>query len=189
MPSTMLAGAAAVLAALSLQQSAPSPAWATKPLRAGIIGTDTSHVPAFTKAFREHPEWKITVVAAYKGGSPDLPVSANRVEGFAKTIHDEYGVELVDSIEALVSKVEVVLLASVDDRPLLARATPVLKAGKRMFIDKPLAASFEDAKRIAELARSTGTPIFSTSSARFHPDIPRVRNDKSIGEVKHVQAN
>ena len=42
-------------------------------LRAGIIGTDTSHVPAFTKAFRDHPEWKIKVVAAYKGGSPDLP--------------------------------------------------------------------------------------------------------------------
>jgi hypothetical protein len=173
----------------SLLQPAPSPAWVTKPLRAGIIGTDTSHVPAFTRAFRDHPEWKITVVAAYKGGSPDFPVSANRVEGFAKTIHDEYGVELVDSIEALLAKVEVVLLESVDGRPHLAQATPVLKAGKRVFIDKPLAASLEDAKRIAQLARETSTPIFSSSSARFHPDIPRVRDDKSIGRVTSVQAN
>jgi predicted dehydrogenase len=178
-----------LLAAILTPQSPPSPAWATKPLRAGIIGTDTSHVPAFTKAFREHPEWKITVVAAYKGGSPDFPVSANRVEGFAKTIHDEYGVELVDSIEALLAKVDVVLLESVDGRPHLAQATPVLKAGKPMFIDKPLVASFDDARRIAQLARETRTPIFSTSSVRFHPDIPRVRNDKSIGEVTRVQAN
>jgi hypothetical protein len=178
-----------LLAALLAPQPAPSPAWATKPLRAGIIGTDTSHVPAFTRAFREHPEWKITVVAAYKGGSPDFPVSANRVEGFAKTIHDEYGVELVDSIEALLAKVDVVLLESVDGRPHLAQATPALKAGKRMFIDKPLAASLEDAKRIAHLARETGTPIFSSSSVRFHPDIPRVRDDKSIGRVTRVQAN
>jgi len=189
MPSTITASAVIALAALSMQQPAPSPAWATKPLRAGIIGTDTSHVPAFTKAFREHPEWKITVVAAYKGGSPDFPVSANRVEGFAKTIHEEYGVELVDSVEALVAKVDVVLLESVDGRPHLAQATPALKAGKRMFIDKPLAASLEDARRIAQLARETGTPIFSTSSVRFHPDIPRVRNDKSIGDVTRVQAN
>jgi len=178
-----------LLAAFLAPQPAPSPSWATKPLRAGIIGTDTSHVPAFTKAFREHPEWKITVVAAYKGGSPDFPVSANRVEGFAKTIHDEYGVELVDSIEALLAKVDVVLLESVDGRPHLAQATPVLKAGKRMFVDKPLAASLDDARRIAQLARETNTPIFSTSSVRFHPDIPRVRNDKSIGEVTRVQAN
>ncbi|MDQ3348191.1 MAG: hypothetical protein M3545_09510, partial [Acidobacteriota bacterium] len=55
----------------------PSPAWATRDLRAGIIGTDTSHVPAFTAAFASHPEWRIRVVAAFKGGSPDLPTSAD----------------------------------------------------------------------------------------------------------------
>jgi len=173
----------------ALFQPAPSPSWATKPLRAGIIGTDTSHVPAFTKAFRDHPEWKITVVAAYKGGSPDFPVSANRVEGFAKTIQTEYGVELVDSIEALLSKVDVVLLESVDGRPHLAQVTPVLQARKRVYIDKPLAASLEDARKIVALSKKTGTPIFTTSSARFHPDIPRVRSDKSVGAVTKVQAN
>jgi predicted dehydrogenase len=178
-----------LLAALLQPAQAASPSWATKPLRAGIIGTDTSHVPAFTKAFRDHPEWKITVVAAYKGGSPDFPVSANRVEGFAKTIHDEYGVELVDSIEALLAKVDVVLLESVDGRPHLAQVTPVLKAGKRVFIDKPIAASLEDGRRIVELSKKTGTPIFTSSSARFHPDIPRVRGDQSIGKVTRVQAN
>ena len=71
--------AAAVLAALSTQQSTPSPAWATKPLRAGIIGTDTSHVPAFTKAFRDHPEWRIKVVAAYKAGVLQDPKMFTRV--------------------------------------------------------------------------------------------------------------
>src|SRR5688572_18404799 len=149
-----------LLAALLQPAQAASPSWATKPLRAGIIGTDTSHVPAFTKAFRDHPEWKITVVAAYKGGSPDFPVSANRVEGFAKTIQSDYGVELVDSIEALLAKVDVVLLESVDGRPHLAQVTPVLRARKPVFIDKPLAASLEDARKIIDLAKSTGTPMF-----------------------------
>ena len=88
--------------AFALTQAAPPPApWAARDLRAGIIGTDTSHVPAFTKAFRDHPEWRIKVVAAYKGGSPDFPASATRVDKFAQTIQSYYGVELVDSIDAL----------------------------------------------------------------------------------------
>jgi len=84
--------------------AAEAPSWATKDLSRGIIGTDTSHVPVFTDMFQSHPEWRIKVVVAFKGGSPDLPTSANRVEGFAKTIHDKNGVEIVDSIDALLER-------------------------------------------------------------------------------------
>ena len=175
------------LAAPMAAYAAESPPWATKDLRAGIIGTDTSHVPAFTEVFRSHPEWKIRVTAAFKAGSPDLPTSANRVEGFAKTIHDKYGVELVGSIEELLPKVDVVLLESVDGRTHLAQAAPVLKAGKRLFIDKPLAASLEDVRRIIELARDTGTPFFTSSAMRFHPDVSRLRKNPGVGKVVKVQ--
>lgn len=168
--------------------AADAPAWATKELRAGIIGTDTSHVPAFAKILRSHPEWRIRLVAAFKGGSPDLPTSANRVEGFAKTIREEYGVELVDSIDALLTRVDVVLLTSVDGRPHLAQVTPVLKARKPVFVDKPLAASLEDARRIVDLARQTRTPLFSSSSSRFHSDMPRLRDNPGVGKVTKVQA-
>src|SRR5215207_1276535 len=177
----------AILAALALAQTAPAArpasAWATRDLRAGIIGTDTSHVPAFTKAFRDHPEWRIKVVAAFKGGSPDFPASATRVDKFAQTIQSEYGVEMVDSIDALLAKVDVVLLESVDGRPHLAQVTPVLKARKPVFVDKPLAASLDDARAIARLSKETGTPFFSCSSYRFHADIPRLKNEPNVGKV------
>ena len=181
----MLSIIATIAASLLFVQAAPAerqaPAWATKDLRAGIIGTDTSHVPAFTKAFRDHPEWRIKVVAAFKGGSPDFPASATRVDKFAQTIQSEYGVEMVDSIDALLAKVDVVLLESVDGRPHLAQVTPVLKARKPVFVDKPLAASLEDARRIAALAKETGTPLFTSSSVRFHPEIPKMRNISPAG--------
>jgi len=182
--------AAVALATVPTASQTPpeSPKWATKELRAGIIGTDTSHVPQFTKLFQSRPEWKIKVVAAFKGGSSDLPTSANRLEGFAKTIQGA-GVEIVDSIDTLLKKVDVVLLESVDGRPHLAQVTPVLKAGKRVFIDKPLAASLDDARKIVQLSRETRTPFFSTSSARFHPDLPRLRNNHGVGKVTKVQAN
>ncbi len=169
--------------------AAEPPQWAAKDLRAGIIGTDTSHVPAFTALFQAHPEWKIKVVAAFKGGSPDLPTSADRLEGFAKTIHDKYGVEIVGSIEELLQKVDVVLLESVDGRPHLAQVTPVFKAGKRVFIDKPLAASMDDARAIVRLSKETGTPFFSASSYRYHADIARLRDNPGVGKVTRVQAS
>jgi hypothetical protein len=169
-------------------RATPPPAWATRTLRAGMIGTDTSHVPAFAEILRSHPEWNINLVAAFKGGSPDIPASANRVEGFASTAHEKFGVELVASIDALLAKVDVVLLTSVDGRLHLAQATPVLKARKPVFIDKPLAASLEDVHRIVQLAKQTGTPLFSSSSTRFRPGVSRLRNNAGIGRVTKVQA-
>src|SRR5690349_13016952 len=86
--------------------------------RLGVIGTDTSHVPVFTKEFNDPtaagfvPGFR--VVAAYKGGSPDIPESATRVEGFAKEVHDRYGVEIVPDIATLCSMVDGVLLESGD---------------------------------------------------------------------------
>src|SRR3954471_17495838 len=180
---TFIATLAALALARAAGQERAAPAWATRDLRAGIIGTDTSHVPAFTRAFRDHPEWRIKVVAAFKGGSPDFPLSANRIEGFAKTIHDDYGVELVDSIDALLATVDVVLLESVDGRPHLAQVTPVLKARKAVYVEKPLAASVEDGRQIAALVKETGTPLFSSSSVRFHSDIPAMKTIKWIGKV------
>ena len=49
------------------------------PIKVGIIGLDTSHVIAFTKAFNDPSDKDhvpgLRVVAAYKGGSPDVESS------------------------------------------------------------------------------------------------------------------
>src|SRR5208337_4994828 len=91
------------------------------PLRAGIIGLDTSHVTAFTQLLNApQPRAElagIRVVAGYPGGSADIPSSRDRVAGYTKELHDKYGVEIVDSIDELLKKVDVVLLESLDGRP------------------------------------------------------------------------
>jgi hypothetical protein len=143
-------------------------------LRVGIIGTDTSHVPVFSKLLNGDPAAPdhvpgARVVAAWKGGSPDLPESASRVEQFAEEVRTKYGVEIVPDIATLLSKVDAVLLESGDGRPHLAQARAVIAAHKPVFIDKPLAATLEDAREIARLAKAAGTPWFSSSSLRFGP--------------------
>jgi predicted dehydrogenase len=141
-------------------------------LRLGIVGTDTSHVPEFTKLLNGGPGEPdhvpgARVVAAYKGGSKDIADSVNRVEQFAEQIHIRYGVEIVPDIATLLSKVDAVLMTSIDGRIHLAQAKPVIAAHKPLFIDKPLAATLEDAREIARLAREAGVAWFSASSLRF----------------------
>jgi hypothetical protein len=158
-----------------------------KPLRAGIIGLDTSHVVAFTNLLNGPKATGdlagVRVVAAYPGGSPDIPASKNRLEGFTKTLREKHSVEIVDSIDELLKKVDVVLLESVDGRPHLEQVKPVLKAGKPVFIDKPVAGTLADAILIFELAKRNNVPVFSSSSLRFYPGVAGARNDSKVGEV------
>ena len=140
-------------------------------IRIGIVGTDTSHVIAFTRVLND-PAAKnhipgARIVAAYKGGSPDVESSRTRVERFAQELAAKWNVEIVPDIPTLCKKVDAVLLESVDGRTHLAQARQIIAARKPLFIDKPLAATLEDAREIARLAKEAGVPWFSSSSLRW----------------------
>ena len=155
--------------------------------RVGIIGTDTSHVIEFTRIFNDpsDPEHVpgVRVVAAYKGGSPDVTESRERVEKYAAELRDKWKIEIVDDIPNLCRIVDGVLLESVDGRTHLNQAKAVFAAGKPVFIDKPLAASYQDAKEIARLASQAGVPWFSSSSLRYWEETERLKNPQGSGRV------
>ena len=159
---------------------------AAMPIKVGIIGLDTSHVIAFTKALN-NPDAPaelrgVRVVVGYPGGSPDVESSATRVEGFTQQLRT-MGIEIVDSIDALLAKCDAVLLESVDGRPHLEQVKPVFASGKPVFIDKPVAGSLADAIAIYRLSERTNVPCFSSSSLRFSPEVIGVRSNKAIGDV------
>jgi hypothetical protein len=148
-------------------------------LRLGIVGTDTSHVTAFTallNAETKPVEYQgARVVTAYKGGSPDIESSANRVEQYAAELHSKFGVEIVPDIPTLLTKVDAILLTSVDGRVHLAQLQQILKAHKPVFIDKPLAATIGDVREIARLAHEAGVPWFTASALRFSEVLPGLK--------------
>jgi hypothetical protein len=123
------------------------------------------------------------VVAGFPSFSADLASSADRVEGYTNEMRDDFGIEIVDSIEALLPKCDAILLESVDGRRHLAEATPVIKARKPLFIDKPLAANYADAAAIVRLAQEYSCPIMSSSSLRFDLNISNLKNNGELGEV------
>ncbi len=175
------------LAALAFALLPPAEAQDKAPIKIGIIGLDTSHVPAFTALFNDPKNEGdlagFNVVAGFPGGSKDVEPSYSRVEKFTKDIHDKYGVEIVDSIDTLLAKVDVVMIESVDGRPHLAQAMPVFKAGKKVFIDKPLAGSLADAILIFDLARKHKTPVFSSSSLRYSTSVQSAKRDPKLGKI------
>jgi predicted dehydrogenase len=174
----------AVFAVLSL-----APAAFGADLRIGLIGLDTSHVTAFTKLLNDPADRNHVpggrVVAAFKGGSPDLESSWSRVEEYTKQLQTEFGVAIVDSIETLCGQVDAVMLESVDGRPHLGQARPVIRARKRLFIDKPVAGSLRDAIEIFRLAREQDVPLFSSSSYRYYDSLVQVKKT-DVGEIRSV---
>jgi predicted dehydrogenase len=161
---------------------------AAQNIRAGIIGLDTSHVLAFTKTLNSTPQkpevMGVRMVAAYPKGSKDIESSLKRVPEYTAKVK-ELGVEIVDSIDALLDKVDVVFLETNDGRPHLEQLRPCLAAHKPVFIDKPVAGTLVDAIKIYQESKAAGVPVFSSSSLRFGKNTQAVRGG-SIGKVKEA---
>jgi hypothetical protein len=159
-------------------------------LKIGIIGLDTSHAIAFAKELNNpdaQPELAgCRVVAAYPKGSPDIESSTKRVPEYIESIK-KLDVEIVDSIDELLKRVDFVLLETNDGRPHLEQALQCFRAGKPTFIDKPIAASLADAIAIFAAAKKYNCPTFSSSSLRYGKLTQEVHGG-SLGKIRHAEA-
>ena len=178
----------AVFAAWFLASAVCAITWAGEPslpLKAGIIGLDAHALP-WTKIINDSEATgelaDMVVVAAYPGGSPDIPHSVELLAGRIEPIR-EMGVEIVDSIDELLKKVDVVMVLSIDGRKHLEEAKPVFAAGKPVFIDKPIAGTLADAVEIFRLAKEHNVPCFTSSSLRFAKRTIDIREDPKLGEL------
>ena len=144
---------------------------------------------AFTKILNTNPQkpevMGVRMVAADAQGSKDIESSVKRVPEYTEKVK-AMGVEIVDSIEKLCEKVDVVFLETNDGRPHLEQLRPCLKTGKSVFIDKPVAGTLADAIKIFDEAKTADVPVFSSSSLRFGKNTQAVRAG-SIGKVSSAE--
>lgn len=92
------------------------------------------------------------------------------------------GIEIVDSIDELLNQVDCVLLETNDGKPHLEQALKVFRAGKPIFIDKPVASNLAEVVAVYRAAEHFGVPMFSSSSLRYSEGAQAIRNGK-IGNV------
>lgn len=180
----------AATAGVGMGLQSPAALWSrprsTNDTRVGIIGLDTSHSVAFTKALND-PEGDpdlagFPVVAAYPKGSLEIESSYSRIPDYTEQMK-EMGVSIVDSIEELLDRVDVVMLETNDGNRHLEQALPVFEAGKPLFIDKPIAGSLADAIAIFEASERYEVPTFCSSSLRYAENARAIRNGEAIGPV------
>lgn len=163
--------------------------------RIGIIGLDTSQVTMIISHINNipgpgydvvQPLWDSSfegfrVTAAYPYGSKKIESSIKQIPTYAGKMK-ENGVELVDSIQDLLSRVDAVMLMTFDGHPRVEQAMQVIKAGKPLFINKPFAASLKDVIKIMDAAKKYNCPIFSSSPTRYLKGAQAARNG-SIGDI------
>lgn len=167
-------------------------------IKIGILGIDNYGSVAYTE-FLNKPRAEgvfegMRVVAAYPVASPDYPDSEKLGAQWRDQLSKMYQkpkdpadavppIEFVDSMDELLKRVDCVMMFSMDGRLHLKQAEPVLRAGKKLFIGRPLASSPEDAVAILKLAAETKTPCWSSSQHRFSTGFAGMRNHPEVGNV------
>lgn len=69
-------------------------------------------------------------------------------------------------------------------------AIMAMKAGKPVYIEKPMAVTYEDCARINRISRETGVPVFVAYYRRYLPYFQKVKqlvNEGAVGRVLNIQ--
>ena len=155
-------------------------------IRIGMVGFDTSHVVEFTKRINhfdvDEKFWVegARIVAGYPG--KPTPAASQEIINERTKILKGYGVEIVDKPEDLIGRVDAVMIEYNEGAKHLEASRPFMEAGLPVFIDKPLACSIQDAKKIIELAKDNGVPVFSSSSLRYALEIQNLKKS-DVGRI------
>ena len=86
------------------------------------------------------------------------------------------GVEVVDNYYDMVGQVDGIILDDFNSSPHFKElARPYLEAGVPIFINRPFALNLEDAREMIELARKHDTPVMSSSTFEFAPEMEQIK--------------
>ncbi|MBL8811782.1 MAG: hypothetical protein JNM43_16560 [Planctomycetaceae bacterium] len=154
-------------------------------LSIAFIGLDSSHCTAFTDLLQAENDpifAYAAVTVGWPGGSPDFPMSRDRVEGFTSEMRDRR-VRIAESPEDAASSADAIILGCVDGRQHLEIARRLMPFQKPMFVDKPLAHDFATARQLAKELDAAGVPWFSSSALRFQEPLPTLLSDPDRGAI------
>lgn len=161
-------------------------------IKVGIIGLSV-HSADFTEILNGDEAGgslgNCRVVSIYHPrGNDDVEFSPRQLEQFTTRIKAK-GVSFVPSIDAVVEQSDAIMLLTNDGRPHLEQVLPAFRAGKPVYIDKPVADSLSNVKAIYDVGKQYGAPVFSSSALRYSVTVQDIAAGKTIGEVLGAQTH
>ena len=147
-------------------------------MQIGIVGAGMT-VPWFLEAAKLIPEMEVRALFARK-------------EEKRKEICEKYQVPVAyDSYEKLLADQSIdVLYLPVPNHLHYSFTKQALEAGKHVILEKPFTVTYEEAKKLAELARAKGLVLFEAITNQYNANYEKVRELlPGLGDVKIVQLN
>ncbi|HCS76111.1 MAG TPA: hypothetical protein DIW17_19850 [Clostridiales bacterium] len=147
-----------------------------KNTRIGIVGLDTSHSIEFTRRMQAPDcpaDLKVDgmeVVTCY----PFLtPFTNDEILAQRKAQLEEWGVKIVDSVKEAAAGCDAIMIEINDPSLHLEYFKKILSLNlkKPVFLDKPLADSYENGKQICDLAEEHDIPLLSASALRYSQNL------------------
>jgi predicted dehydrogenase len=142
-------------------------------IKVAIIGLDTSHSIEFAKRMQD-PECpadqKVTGLKPVSCLRFPTPFQNEDGLNARQKQLEAWGIKVTTKFEEAVAGCDALML-EINDPAFHWEYFPKCAAlGKRMFLDKPLADTIENGKKIFDLAKSKDVKVFSSSSLRFIPN-------------------
>jgi predicted dehydrogenase len=138
-----------------------------RPIRCGVIGVG--------RMGRHHAR----VYANHAGSKLVGVVDAS--EERRETIADQFGCKAMESVDQLLEAGVDAVSIAVPTTHHFRVAEPLLKAGVSCLIEKPLAGDVETARRLKELAESTGSCLMVGHIERFNPVMRAMQKASKAG--------
>lgn len=128
-------------------------------MRLALVGPDGDHGEDLIRIFnvvRRHAGWSVShVISDGTDRGPELA--------------DRFALPLVHEPTSVVNAVDGALILPRDGARHRALAEPFLRAGKAVFVDKPLTASVTEAQQLVTLATECNATLVSGSAMRWLP--------------------
>lgn len=134
---------------------------------------DEWHANNYPKFLKDASDGRYEVCFAY--GMIDSPIGGMTNQEWA----EKYGVTLLDTIEEVIEKSDVLIVLSPDNPEMHEVLTELpLQSGKLVYVDKTFAPDKASALRIFENADKHGTKCYSSSALRFSAELDEIHTEE-----------
>ncbi|MCY3800165.1 MAG: Gfo/Idh/MocA family oxidoreductase [Chloroflexi bacterium] len=147
-------------------------------IKVGVVGCGTVAELYYLAGIRNHSTADLTAVC---------DVVSDRAEQAAR----KYGASSwFSDLDRMLAEADLdAVLVLTQHKHHYENAMKVLKAGKHLAIEKPLAESFDQARQIVELAETSGLKLSAAPPSVLDPVTVRIRElirDGAVGKISHV---
>jgi hypothetical protein len=143
-------------------------------IKVAVIGLDTSHAIEFPRRMQAPDcpaDQKVAGLRAVNCLRFETPFqNEDGLTARQKTL-EGWGVKVTRSFDEAVAGCDALMLEINDPAFHWEYFQKCVKLGKPMFLDKPLADTTANGRKIVELAKAKQARVFSTSSVRFTPQV------------------